>query len=151
MLFALNHALDRPIYAQIGDRIKFAVVTGLLKPGELVPSVRELSKTLVVNPNTVARAYRDLQAESILEPIRGTGLQVGAQAVEVCRQDRRDFVRRRFSEVIAEVRQSGLSAEDVAAILQSEWQAGGVKGNGPSASLDPKATLNATDSTGDRP
>ena len=151
MLFALNHALDRPIYAQIGDRIKFGVVSGVLKPGELVPSVRELSKTLVVNPNTVARAYRDLQTEGILEPVRGTGLQVGPQAVEVCRQDRREFVRRRLREAIAEVRQSGLSAEDVAAILQSEWQAGGAEANGSASSPDLEPILDPTDSTGERP
>ena len=151
MLFALNHAIDRPIYAQIGDRIKFGVVSGVLKPGELIPSVRELAKTLVVNPNTVARAYRDLQTEGILEPIRGTGLQVGLGAVEVCRQDRREFVRRRLREVIAEVRQSGLSAEDVAAILQSEWQTGGVEANGSAPSPDPTPILDTTDSTGERP
>ena len=123
MLFALNHAIDRPIYAQIGDRIKFAVVAGLLKPGELVPSVRELSKQLVVNPNTVARAYRDLQAEGVLNPVRGTGLQIGVEALEICRRDRRDFVRQRLRESIVEVRQSGLSSGEVEAIWQGEWQA----------------------------
>lgn len=130
MLFALNHATDRPIYAQIGDRIKFGVVSGVLKPGELVPSVRELSKALVVNPNTVARAYRDLQGEGILEPVRGTGMQVGFGAVEVCRQDRRDYVRLKLREAIAEVRQSGLPADEVAAILQSEWSLGAGESNG---------------------
>ena len=136
MLFALNHATDRPIYAQIGDRLKFAVVAGLLKPGELVPSVRELSKQLVVNPNTVARAYRDLQMERILEPVRGTGLQVGASAVEVCRRDRLDFVRRRLREAIAEVKQSGLPADEVEMILRSEWSASIPEGNGHPGSID---------------
>ena len=130
MLFALNHATDRPIYAQIGDRIKFAVVAGVLKPGELIPSVRDLSKQLVVNPNTVARAYRDLQGEGILESIRGTGLQVGVGAVEVCRRDRREFVRQRLRAVIGEIRQSGLPADEVAAILRSEWEADQAPANG---------------------
>ena len=121
MIFALNAATDRPIYAQISDRIKFAVITGLLRPGELVPSVRELSKQLVVNPNTVARAYRDLQGERILEPVRGTGLQVGSGAVEICRADRREFVRRRLRDVLVEVKQSGLLIDEVEAILRSEW------------------------------
>ena len=137
MLFALNHATDRPIYAQIGDRIKFAVVAGLLKPGELVPSVRELSKQLVVNPNTVARAYRDLQSEGILDPVRGTGLQVGPAAVEVCRRDRLDFVRRRLREAIVEVKQSGLPAEEVEAILRNEWSNGKANGDGHLAPAEP--------------
>jgi GntR family transcriptional regulator len=84
LLFELNPSDDRPIFAQIMDRVKCAVAAGVLRPGEMVPSVRELSKQLVINPNTVARAYRDLQAEGLLEPVRGTGLQVdrrGAGAV----------------------------------------------------------------------
>ncbi len=141
MIFALNHATDRPIYAQIGDRIKFAVVSGLLRPGELVPSVRELSKQLVVNPNTVARAYRDLQTELVLEPIRGTGLQVGLGAVEVCRADRREFVRRRVREAIVEVQQSGLPTDEVEAILQGEWAASRRHGNGHPAGVDPSSGL----------
>lgn len=125
MIFALNHATDRPIYAQIGDRIKYAVVAGVLKPGQLVPSVRELSKQLVVNPNTVARAYRDLQGEGILDPVRGTGLQVGMGAVEACRRDRREFVRARLRAAIGEVRQSGLPVAEVEAIFRDEWDEAG--------------------------
>ena len=137
MLFALNHATDRPIYAQIGDRIKFAVTAGLLRPGDLVPSVRELSRQLVVNPNTVARAYRDLQIEHVLEPVRGTGLQVGPGAVEVCWADRRAFVRQRIAAALVEVKQSGLPAAEVEAILRSEWAAAHASGNGHSAATDP--------------
>ena len=76
ILLDLNTADDRPIYGQIAERVKFAVAGGVLRPGDLVPSVRELSKQLVVNPNTVARAYRDLQTEGLLESVRGMGLQV---------------------------------------------------------------------------
>ena len=53
-LVDLNSTDDRPIYGQIADRVKFAVAAGVVRPGDLVPSVRELSKQLVVNPNTVA-------------------------------------------------------------------------------------------------
>ena len=81
ILLDLNSADDRPIYGQIADRVKFAVAGGVLRPGDLVPSVRELSKQLVVNPNTVARAYRDLQTEGLLESVRGMGLQVAEGAV----------------------------------------------------------------------
>ena len=80
-LVDLNSTDDRPIYGQIADRVKFAVAAGVVRPGDLVPSVRELSKQLVVNPNTVARAYRDLQAEGLLESVRGMGLQVAEGAL----------------------------------------------------------------------
>ena len=106
-------------------QVKFAVAAGLLKAGELVPSVRELARQLVVNPNTVARAYRDLQNEAILEPVRGTGLQVSRGAVEVCLQARRGFVRRRLREALDEARRSNLPAEEIQAILFEEWGRGG--------------------------
>jgi GntR family transcriptional regulator len=124
MLYQLNASDDRPIYVQIGDQVKFAVAAGLLKVGELVPSVRELARQLVVNPNTVARAYRDLQVEGVLEPVRGTGLQVSVGAAELCRDARREFVRRRVREAIDEARRSNLALEEIEAILFEEWARG---------------------------
>ncbi len=125
MLFQRLASDDRAIYAQIADQVKFAVAGGLLRPGELVPSVRELSRQLVVNPNTVARAYRDLQGEGVLEPVRGTGLQVAAAAPEACRDGRREFVRRRLREAIEEARRSHLDPIEIEAILGEEWARGG--------------------------
>ncbi|MFO0889143.1 MAG: ATP-binding cassette domain-containing protein [Isosphaeraceae bacterium] len=106
ILLDLNAGDSRPIYGQIADRVKFAVAAGVLRPGELVPSVRELSKQLVVNPNTVARAYRELQSEGLIEPVRGTGLQVAEGAAERCRASRSDFVRARLRAALDEARQT---------------------------------------------
>jgi len=124
MLFHLNTTDDRAIYAQIADQVKFAVAAGLLRPGELVSSVRELSRQLVVNPNTVARAYRDLQGQGVLEPVRGTGLQVSAGAAEICRDGRREFVRRRLRDALDEARRSNLAHDEIEAILRDEWARG---------------------------
>jgi GntR family transcriptional regulator len=126
ILLELNTADSRPIYGQIADRVKFAVAAGVLRPGELVPSVRELSKQLVVNPNTVARAYRELQNEGLLEPVRGTGLQVAEGAVERCRQARSEFVRERIRGAFEEARRTELNLGEIEAILHEEW----AKGNG---------------------
>jgi GntR family transcriptional regulator len=111
----------RPIYGQIADRVKFAVAAAVLRPGDLVPSVREMAKQLVVNPNTVARAYRDLQTEGVLEPVRGMGLQVTEAAVGHCRDARRTYVRDRLRAAFDEIRQAGLDADEVEAILRDEW------------------------------
>jgi GntR family transcriptional regulator len=124
MLFQLNTTDDRPIYAQIADQVKFAVASGLLRPGEPVPSVRELAKQLVVNPNTVARAYRELQGEGVLEPVRGMSLQVASGAAEVCRDGRREFVRRRLRDALDEARRSNLGHDEIEAILREEWAIG---------------------------
>ncbi|SIN99275.1 GntR family transcriptional regulator [Singulisphaera sp. GP187] len=130
MLFQLNTTDGRPIYAQIADQVKNAVAAGLLRPGELIPSVRELSKQLVVNPNTVARAYRDLQGQTILESVRGTGLQVAAGAPLLCRDDRQATVRRRLREALDEARRSNLPRNEIEAILHEEWG----RGNGDGGS-----------------
>jgi GntR family transcriptional regulator len=120
IILDLNSADERPIYGQIADRVKFAVAGGALRPGELVPSVRELSKQLVVNPNTVARAYRDLQVEGLLEPVRGMGLQVAEGAVDRCRAARREMVRHRLRRAIDEARQSKMDPTEIEAIFREE-------------------------------
>ena len=126
----LNSGDDRPIYGQIADRVKFAVAGGVLRPGDLVPSVRELSKQLVVNPNTVARAYRDLQTEGLLESVRGMGMQVADGAVERCRSARREMVRQRLRQAIEEARQSKMDPTEIEAILREEWARGASPANG---------------------
>ncbi len=72
----------------------------------------------MVNPNTVARAYRDLQGEAILESVRGTGLQVAAEAPLRCRDDRHATVRQRLRDVLDEARRSHLPRDEVEAILR---------------------------------
>lgn len=104
------------IYDQIARQLKFAIARDVIQSGEMVPSVRELSKKLAVNPNTVARAYRDLQNEGILSPIRGTGLQITAEAKSICQSDRETLIRERLRSVLQEAYQSGLST---AAIQES--------------------------------
>lgn len=126
MLLQLNTSDDRPIYAQIVDQVKFAVAGGLLRPGDLVPSVRELSKQLLINPNTVARAYRELQGEQLLEPVRGTGLQVTERAPSHCQSERREIVRNRLRRAIDEARRSELASDEIEAIWREEW----ARGNG---------------------
>ena len=135
LLVDLKTADGRPIYGQIVDRVKFAVAGGVLRAGDLVPSVRELSKQLVVNPNTVARAYRDLQSEGLLESVRGMGLQVAEGAAERCRADRREIVRHRLRSAIEEARQSKLDPAEIAVILREEWARGSIPENGTGAEI----------------
>lgn len=130
MILELNTGDERPIYNQIADRMKFAVAGGVLRPGDLVPSVRELSKQLVVNPNTVVRAYRDLQSAGLLEPVRGMGLQVAKGAVDYCRAARRELVRERIRGAIEEARRSQMEPAEIESILKEEWARSGSLGNG---------------------
>ena len=73
MIFHLNHSSGRPIYLQLMDQIKHAIETGALRPGDQLPTIRTLGEELVINPNTVIRAYRDLQHEGMIELRHGSG------------------------------------------------------------------------------
>ncbi len=123
MFLQIDPADQLAIYDQIVRQVKFAVAGEVLKPGELVPSVRELARELTVNPNTVARAYRELQAEAVLEPVRGTGLAVAAGAPARCEAERRNLVRDRLRQVFAEARRSRLDQTELRAMEEDELAA----------------------------
>src|SRR5260221_5244079 len=108
MFFTVEQSNGLTIYEQIVRQIKFAVASGALKAGELVPSVRELARELAINPNTVARAYRELQTDRVLDSVRGTGLEVVSGATERCRGERIKLIRARLKQVLVEARQSQL-------------------------------------------
>ena len=80
MIFRTNPALGVPIYLQLMEQVKHAIETGALRPGEQLPGIRPLAEELVMNPNTVAKAYRELEHEGIIELRHGAGAFVSAQA-----------------------------------------------------------------------
>ena len=120
MFFDVDPANGLAIYDQIVRQVKFAVAGGAVRTGELVPSVRELARTLAINPNTVARAYRRLQDEGVLEPVRGTGLAVAPGAARTCRAQRTKLIRQRLEQVLAEARQSRLDPDQLRALVERE-------------------------------
>src|SRR5258706_8811053 len=79
MLFRTNPSLGVPIYLQLMEQVKHAIETGALRPGEQLPGIRPLAEELVMNPNTVAKAYRELEHEGVIELRHGTGAFVSAQ------------------------------------------------------------------------
>ena len=108
------------VYEQIVRQVKFAVADGALSPGDLAPSVRELAKDLAINPNTVARAYRQLQDDNVLIPIRGTGLAVASGARRDCQSQRRRLIRARLHDVLVEAHLSGLDEAQIHNIFKTE-------------------------------
>ena len=93
---------------------------GRVGQGELVPSVRELARELCINPNTVARAYRELQSDGVLETVRGTGLAVAPGADKQCRTDRVKLIRQSLRQVLVEAWQSRLEAGQLRSLVESE-------------------------------
>src|SRR5687768_17405014 len=80
MMFRPNPSSGVPIYLQLMEQVKHGIETGALRPGEQLPGIRPLAEELVINPNTVAKAYRELEHEGVIELRQGAGAFVSAGA-----------------------------------------------------------------------
>src|SRR5688572_31999663 len=80
MIIKPNPSLGVPIYLQLVEQVKHAIETGALRPGDQLPSIRPLAEELVINANTVAKAYRELESEGVIELRQGAGAFVAARA-----------------------------------------------------------------------
>ena len=120
MFFQIDPHNGLAIYDQIVRQVKFAVADGTLRPGDLIPSVRDLARRLAVNPNTVAKAYGTLRVESVLSGVRGMGLEVTRQAPRRCRSERLRLIRERLRSVLREATQSGLDQQTVRSLIDEE-------------------------------
>ncbi len=113
MLSGIDVTSNVAVYIQIENHVQFAVAAGRLKPGDQLPSVREMSERLNVNPNTVAKAYRDLEVMGLLFTRRGMGVFVNRGVEDKCREDVRRRLRERMQEVFKEAKASGMTKEEV--------------------------------------
>lgn len=102
-----------PIYLQIVNQVKYLVSSGRLTAGEELPPIRTLAEKLVVNPNTVARAYRELEAAGIVEKRRTAGTYVSDQGSPLARRERLKILTERVDALLAEARQMDIAFEDV--------------------------------------
>ena len=89
MEFQISTAGREPIYRQLAAQVREGVARGQLKPGEKLPSVRELSRKLVVNPNTIARVYTELERDGVLNTRQGMGVFVAQPNNDLTRPVRR--------------------------------------------------------------
>jgi GntR family transcriptional regulator len=107
-----------PIYLQIVNQIKYLVSSGRLAAGEELPPIRTLAEKLVVNPNTVARAYRELENAGIVEKRRTAGTYVSDQGSPLARRERLKIITERVDALLAEAQQMGVELEDVVKLLE---------------------------------
>ncbi|MGQ0634148.1 MAG: GntR family transcriptional regulator [Planctomycetaceae bacterium] len=115
-----------PIYRQLVAQIREGVARGRLKPGERLPSVRELSRKLVVNPNTIARVYTELERDGVLHTRQGSGVFVAEPSSDLTRTARRRKLLERLDAFLTEAVYLGFSREDVVSTVaerarQFEW------------------------------
>ena len=118
-VFTVDPRSGVPIYLQLIEQVKRSVAVGALAPGEQLPTVKQLALDLTINPNTVARAYRDLERDDVIETAPGRGSFIRADGAQgVASQTRDDVASDALSDAIREVKALGLSRSDVAALVQ---------------------------------
>jgi GntR family transcriptional regulator len=121
MLSTIDISSSVAVYVQIENHVQFAISSGQLKPGDQLPSVRELSERLDVNPNTVAKAYRDLEVMGLLFTRRGMGVFVNKGVEAKCREECRRRIIKRMHEVVAEAKASGMPVKEVVDIAEKSY------------------------------
>jgi len=107
-----------PIYEQIKQEIGRLAATGRLKPGEPLPSIRDLAAEIIVNPNTVARAYRELEQEGIIATQKGRGSVVAERARPDAERVRRAHLGRVMDEAVAEARRFDLDDDAIRGLVE---------------------------------
>lgn len=114
-LFGSEFRLDpsRPIYVQIIERVKEALARGVLSPGDQIPSQRELAQLIRVNPNTVQRAYREMEHMGLVETARGTGTFITLDAGRVA-ELREELARQALARFLRTLRDLGFSDAEIA-------------------------------------
>ena len=120
MLLRPNPASGVPIYLQLMEQVKHAVETGALQPGEQLPGIRPLAEELVINPNTVAKAYRELEHEGVIELRHGAGAFVAGNARPKKLTDKLRAAQAIMADAVDRLRGRGLSDEEIRRLFEAE-------------------------------
>ena len=118
MLISVNQSDGTPMYFQLVRQIKHLIATGRMGPGDELPSVRVLAQQLLVNPNTVVRAYRELEAAGLIFTRRGAGCYVAERPVPYSDAECRRILSERIDALVAESRNLGFDLERVVELLR---------------------------------
>ena len=129
MDFSVDVASRTPIYRQLGEQIRSAIARGRLQANARLPSVRDLSRRLVINPNTVARVYTELERDGLLVTRHGLGVFVAPPGSDLTKKARRDRLSVLLDGFFTEAVLLGFTADEVTELVQDrvahfQWQAG---------------------------
>lgn len=110
---------SKPIYEQIIDEIKENILRNILKPGDKLPSVRELSSMITVNPNTVSKAYLELERQEVIETLRGKGTYVSMGYKPKLDEDKLSRFKENIKKLLIEGHYMGLNRQAIIEIMDS--------------------------------
>lgn len=120
-MLQLDFGDRRPIYEQIKDKIKNLIIMGVLKENDRIPSVRELAASLAINPNTIQKAYKDLESEGYIYSMQSKGNFVTPQKKTICERDTENLFET-LTSVIRELKFLGHGKEEFAEILEKIYK-----------------------------
>lgn len=126
MQLSVNIHSTVAVYIQIENQIRFAIAAGRLKPDDQLPSVRELSDQTQVNPNTVAKAYRDLEVMGLVYTRRGMGVYIAKGVQAECKKACRRMTVERIFEAVQEGKNAGMSKAELTAMLNASYAVDGM-------------------------
>lgn len=119
MIFTLNPSSGQPLYLQLMQQIRHAIETGVLQPGDGLPGVRTLAQQLVISPNTVVKAYCELEHEGLLELRHGSGAYVSGRRAKKSRTDRLRQAQERVRALVEKLQRDGLSEEEIHRLVEA--------------------------------
>ena len=120
MIFRPNAASGVPIYLQLMEQVKHAIETGALRPGDQLPGIRPLAEELVINPNTVAKAYRELEHDGVIELRHGAGAFVTGAAREKKLTDRLRAGQTIVAAAMDKLRARGVTEAEIRRLFEAE-------------------------------
>ena len=120
MLLKPNPASGVPIYLQLMEQVKHAIETGALRGGEQLPAIRRVAEDLVINPNTVAKAYRELEHEGVIDLRQGMGAFVAASPRARRLADKLRVAQPVAAGAVARLRELGLTEEEIRRLFEAE-------------------------------
>jgi len=120
MFFKLTPTTGQPLYLQLMQQIRHAAETGALRDGDQLPGIRTLAQELVVSPNTVVKAYSELEHEGLLEMHQGSGAFVCVKRRTRSLADQVQIARRRLRDLIERFREDGLLDEEIQRAFEAE-------------------------------
>jgi GntR family transcriptional regulator len=118
-LFELHPTSGVPIYRQLVDQVRALVAGGKLRPGDLLPSVRQVAQAADINPMTVSKAYSRLEVEGLVDRVRGQGMRVRAPAVTGRLAERKTQFAEQVRPVLHRAQQLGLTPEQIQSVLDA--------------------------------
>lgn len=121
-MIVIDPRSSTPIYEQIVIKIKELILKGVLEPGDKLPSVRELSGIITANPNTVSKAYAELERQKVIETIRGRGTFVAENYKPKIQEDRMEALKEDLKKVILEAKYMGLTKEELVDIMDVYYE-----------------------------